>query len=463
MSVKIYDRGHRLPPTFREVKSTYLNGMLFVPDRGVPIHPESVGRLFDRMHPDHALCFVPEIPVATDLGLPRYEPLLYWLPFPKTLVSRCMLHPREALRKWRHGSAWSPPIPPDCGRLTELGRQEQLHYFVDHVSAVCPTPRQVSVVVSNTCNLKCVMCPYHSPLIRPTHQTDFFKDRLLMKWEVLDRLAWECGEHRIPVKIGNVEEPLQHPRLVDFIRACRTRGVPWLHLTTNGVTMTEQVSAQLLEAGLSSLYVSLDASRPETYRLVRGSNLEKVEANVRTFLRLRRERGVPCSVMVSFVKNKEVSQEEIAEFRRRWLPELDGVIFYNLAEYETGSSRFAVINPVAKNLMDQVGGRWPCLSPWQEAYVLPDGRVYYCCETVSKLAFDNLTSMGSYPQQSLTELWNGPLFSQLRRDLILNRLEGWPACKECGIWMADATSSEIQNGTRITTNMITEIIQPQQT
>ncbi|OLE52099.1 MAG: hypothetical protein AUI36_18350 [Cyanobacteria bacterium 13_1_40CM_2_61_4] len=307
------------------------------------------------------------------------------------------------------------------------------------------------------------MCPYHSPLIRPTHQTDFFHDRTLMTWEVLDRLAWECGEHHIPVKIGNVEEPLQHPRLVDFIRACRARGVPSVHVTTNGVTLTEQVSSQLLEAGLTSLYVSLDASRPDTYRLVRGYDLEKVEANVRTFLRLRRENGFSCSVMVSFVKNKGVSEEEMAEFRRRWLTELDGVIFYNLAEYEAGNSRFAVINPVAKELMQQVGGRWPCLSPWQEAYILPDGRVYYCCETVSKLAFDNLMSMGSYPKQSLVELWRGPLFNQLRRDLVLNRLEGWPTCKDCGIWMAHATSSEVDNGVRITTNMITEIIQVEPT
>lgn len=461
MAVKVHDQGHRLPSDVMEVPSTSVNGVLFVPDRGVPIHPESVGRLLHRIQADRALCFIPEIPVATDLGMPRYEPLLYWIPLPKSRASRVKLRLREALRTWKYGSAWSPPIPPDCGRLSELSRQEQLHYFVDHVSAVCPTPRQVSVVVSNTCNLKCVMCPYHSPLIRPTHQTDFFRDRILMTWEVLDRLAWECGKYRIPVKIGNVEEPLQHPRLIDFIRACRARGVPWIHVTTNGVTMTEQVSSQLLEAGLSSLYVSLDASRPETYRLVRGSNLEMVEANVRTFLRLRREQGVSCSVMVSFVKNKGVSDEEIAEFRQRWLAESDGVIFYNLAEYETGNSRFAVINPVAKELMQQVGGRWPCLSPWQEIYVLPDGRVYYCCETVSKLAFEDLMSMGSYPQQSLAELWNGPLFSQLRRALVLNRLEGWPACKECGIWMAHATSSEVQSGVRITTNMITEIVQLQ--
>lgn len=461
MSIEIRDDGGHLPDGVEALLPSGFQGILFAPDRSVPIHLDSARRFLARIQQDRPACFVPEVPAASELGLPRYEPLLYWTPYPRSMATRVWRRIRGGLRSVLRGGQASTPVPADCERIAELGRDEQIHYFADHLQAVCHKPIQVSVIVGNVCNLKCVMCPYHSPDIRPTHQTDFFHDRILMSWEMMDRLASECGASQIPVKIGNVEEPLLHPRIVDFVWACRTRGVPWIHITTNGVTLTEELAGELLDAGLTSLYVSLDASQPETYRRIRGSDLMNVEANLRAFLRLRREKGVSCSVMASFVRNKGVSREEMAEFRERWLTETDGVIFYNLAEYESGNSKFTEINMVAENMMRKAGGRWPCVSPWQEIYILPDGRVYYCCETVSKLAFDNLESMGSYPQQSLLELWRGKPFTALRRDLLVNELDRRPACKQCGIWMAHATSSTVEDGVRTTTNMITEIVQCQ--
>ncbi|MBI4401206.1 MAG: radical SAM protein [Nitrospirae bacterium] len=438
-----------------------LRGVLFAPDRLVPIHRESVRRFVTRIRQDRPACFIPEVPVASELGLPRYEPLLYWIPAHRDIAGRVWQRIRERLGSVVGGRAVVTQVPAHCEQFTELSREEQVHYFAEHLHAICPKPIQVSVIVSNICNLKCVMCPYHSPDIRPTHQTDFFKDRVWMPWEMMDKLASECGASQIPVKIGNVEEPLLHPHIVEFVHACRTRGVPWIHITTNGVTLTEKLASDLLEAGLTSLYVSLDAARPETYRRIRGSVLEQVESNLRAFLRLRREKGVSCSVMASFVRNKGVSEEEIFEFREKWLRNSDGVIFYNLAEYESGNSVFKQINRVAKEKMEKVGGRWPCLNPWQEIYILPDGRVYYCCETVSKLAFEQLESMGRYPEQSLLELWRGEPFTALRRDLVLNKLDRWPACQKCGIWMAHVTATTLEDGVRTTTNMITEIIQCQ--
>lgn len=459
MAIKVLDPGKSLPPGVEALLPAGLDGTLVAPDRQVPLHPESVKRFLSHMQADRSVCFLPEIPVATELGLPRYEPLLYWVPAPRNMTGRVRARLRQALRRLRGPVV--PPLPPSCERMADLNKEEQVHYFADHIHVIAPKPIQVSVVVSNACNLTCIMCPYHSPAIRPTHKTDFFEDRILMPWAMLDRLATECGVSRIPVKIGNVEEPLLHHRIVDFVRACRNRGVPSVHITTNGVPLTEDLAVQLLDAGLTSLYVSLDASRPETYQRIRGSDLERVETNVRSFLRLRRERNAPCSVMLSFVRNRGVSDEEIAEFRERWLRESDGVIFYNLAEYNSGNSQFTAINEVANSMMQQVGGRWPCLNPWQEMYVLPDGRVYYCCETVSKLAFESLESMGKFPEQQLLDIWRGDLFSALRRDLLLNQLDQWSACKHCGIWMAHVAASTVQDGIRTTTNMITEIVQCQ--
>jgi MoaA/NifB/PqqE/SkfB family radical SAM enzyme len=434
-------------------------GTLVVPDRGAPVHPASVARLVaeagvaDRERP---LCFVPEIPVASELGLPRWAPILAWFPGDRSRDGRMRSLARRLFARWRGPGGESLEDLGQCERIALTSEEEQIHYFVDHYAAVCPNPIQASVVVSNTCNLRCVMCPYHSREIRPTHRTDFFRRRRLMDWEVMERIAAECGAMRVPVKIGNIEEPLLHPRIVGFVGQCRRSGVPSVHITTNGTLLTPQMSQNLLEAGLTSIYVSLDAARPGTYRRIRHGDLDRVERNVRAFLEVRRSGHFACRVMVSLVRNEGVSQTEEDEFLARWFDETDGVILYHLARYEDGNSRFATVHEVARSKMRQFG-RWPCLNPWQEIYLLPDGRVYYCCETVSKLAFASLESMGLYPQQSLGEIWRGETFRALRRDLIRNELGRWSACRDCGIWMAHVCETTQASGKKITRNIITEI------
>ncbi len=436
-------------------------GTLVVPDRGVPIHPASVAAVAAAAGSDRTQCFVPEVPVATDLGLPRCEPVLGWFP---GVLPEVGSFPRRILRRL----AGRPVAPPggeaydfrQCERVSLSSEPEQVHYFVDHYAAIRPNPVQVSVVVGNTCNLHCVMCPYHSPEIKPSHTTTFFRERRLMAWETMEQIAAECGAMRVPVKIGNVEEPLLHPRIVDFVRACRQAGVPAVHITTNGTLLTPAVGRRLLEAGLTSLYVSVDAARPDTYRRVRHGDLDRLEHNVRAFLETRREGKFACRVMLSLVRNEELTREEEEEFLARWLPAAEGVILYHLARYEDGNSRFRAVHEVAQARMREAGRRWACLNPWQEVYLLPDGRVYYCCETISKLAFEHLESMGRFPEESLRAIWQGEAFRALRHDLIRNDLARWPACDRCGIWMAHVSETTREGGRRITRNMITEIHEP---
>lgn len=456
LKVRVCDPGSHLPPAISALLPQGANGTLWAPDRGVRVHTTSVQRLISRTHRRVVLSFTPDIPVTSELGLTRYRPILYWLPdgkelsFPLDNTSSPTDEDRfiRALEDKHAGME----------RIAETSLSEQIHYFADNFGIICPKPIQVSAVVSNQCNLKCVMCPYHSPEIKPTHTTSFIKAPKQMPIEVMKRIALECGSLKIPVKMGNIEEPLLHPFIVEFVSLCRSNGVPGVHITTNGIPLNRDRAERLLDAGLTSLYISLDAARPDTYRRVRGSALHRAEANVRRFLRLRREKHISCTVMVSLVKNRQVSEVEISEFCARWLGEADGVILYTLGEYESGSTRFDHLHEVARRRMRVADHRWPCLNPWQEVYILPDGQVDYCCETVSRRAFGNLVSMGDYPSTSLQEIWLGEPFTSLRKALIMGELAEWPACRDCGIWMAHVSESTVENGRRVTRNMITEII-----
>lgn len=455
--LRIIDPGHRLPSDF--VAPPDLRGVLYLPPIDIPVHPDSVDHLVrEGAATGKALRFTPTVPISSDLGLPPFPPLAYWFPAlpdaPDDLDVEVMPDLAEQARRF----VASQPLQ---DLTTTPSIQEQAFYFVDHYDKISEWPLQCSVIVTNTCNLKCVMCPYHSPEIRPTHTTSFFSERTWMDWAMMERIAEQCGAGKVPVKIGNIEEPLLHPRIVDFVALCRKQGVPTVHITSNGLPLTEDKARKLLEAGLTSLYISVDAADPDTYTRVRGSRLDKVERNVKNLLALRRDLRKSCLVMTSFVRNKRVSAEEERLFREKWLPFVDGCIFYNLAEYDHGSVVVSKINEKTKQFMVKAGGRWACLNPWQEIYVLPDGRTYYCCETVHQLAFSDLQSMGDFKEYSLKQIWQGASFRQLRTALLHNSLEDWSACQECSIWMAHVCGEETRDGIRVVSNMMTEIFYPQ--
>jgi MoaA/NifB/PqqE/SkfB family radical SAM enzyme len=455
--LKVVDPGMRLPNGLSIPGTAY--GVLYVPQSvKVPIHPNTVKRILDEgQRTQKAVVYRPEIPASSQLGLPGPGPVFYWLPeLPALTLKEQWKHIRKGvfsmevrIQRYLAKNAATP--------YTVTPIDEQEHYFIDQFHTYSNKPIQVSVIVTNACNLKCVMCPYHSPVIRPTHSTDFFKEVSTMEWSLMEKIANEVGPLQVPVKIGNIEEPLLHPRIVDFIRLCREKGAPSAHITSNGLLLTEDKARELLEAGLTSIFISIDGATQETYKRIRGANLEKVEQNVNTLLRLREEMDKPVQVMVSFIRNEGVTKEEEDMFVAKWQNVVDGVMIYNLAEYVKGNARVAKINEATQTFMEEAGGRWTCLNPWQEIYLLPDGRVYYCCETVSKLAHDNLVSMGDYHTQTIPEVWNGEVFRSLRKALLYNQLDDWSACKDCGIWMAHVSdTTEAENG-KIVSSMMTEI------
>jgi MoaA/NifB/PqqE/SkfB family radical SAM enzyme len=107
--------------------------------------------------------------------------------------------------------------------------------------------------------------------------------RLLAGLEAFDPLP--------SVFFGGFGEPLVHPRILEMVAQVKALGVPQVELITNGCLLNQETSAALIEAGLDTLWVSLDGIRPENYSDVRlGALLPQVLENLQTFKEVRRDR-----------------------------------------------------------------------------------------------------------------------------------------------------------------------------
>jgi len=147
------------------------------------------------------------------------------------------------------------------------------------------------------CNLDCITCfrnAWDQPIGRMTDETFA---------HILDGLkALKPIPH---VYFGGIGEPLFHPRTVEWIRQIKALGAH-VEMITNGTILVEKKARELVEAGLDTLWVSLDGATPESYADVRlGAELPQVVENVKRLAKMRKGGHYPKpEIGVAFVAMK---------------------------------------------------------------------------------------------------------------------------------------------------------------
>ncbi len=168
-------------------------------------------------------------------------------------------------------------------------------------------PDWVSVGLVDDCNYRCMWCRSHSYLL-PERMPSTMLPRRLFE-ELIDDLR--CLGTRL-VEISGTGEPLLHPEARAMIRSVKQRGLDLL-LITNGSQLTEEICEELVELGVDTLNVSLNATSPEMHEQVHGAPRGDYHRIVQTLHELCRAKacrpdGKPY-LSVSFVVEKEHYRE----------------------------------------------------------------------------------------------------------------------------------------------------------
>jgi len=154
-----------------------------------------------------------------------------------------------------------------------------------------------------TCNLKCVMCPWHK----------FRKET--GREPIMDAGTWK---ELVPYlrRVKSVDftgggEPLMNVNLLDWIRTAKQNGCQTGFLT-NGTLLNPEVSRELVHIGLDWLAVSMDSPEAGIYEQIRcGSDFAEVCGNVR-FLTQLRESNRPLVTINWVMMEKNVERLEDA-------------------------------------------------------------------------------------------------------------------------------------------------------
>jgi len=201
----------------------------------------------------------------------------------------------------------------------ERNRDLAAREWQDKVARVSSHPPVLTIETTSICNLRCVMCPQAIDGVdRPRHLPVATLDKLVPYIQN----AWKVQLHGIgePMASQSFWNALDH-----IPEGCEAT------INTNFTLLSEKKFEKLVMSDLLWINLSLDAARPDTYRKIRGFDLERVLRNVRRFNELKKERGRTTPHLHMNMTLMRENIEEVVEFvELAHMLEARGVLFWHL-------------------------------------------------------------------------------------------------------------------------------------
>ncbi len=278
-------------------------------------------------------------------------------------------------------------------------------------------PPMVMLDTTTRCNLTCEHCP-NSALSEDKDFLGDMDDTVLFK--CLDEIAAEAPDTLTRLFDGG--EPMIRKDLHEHIAYATQRGIRRVSINTNGTMLVAKRRKELIEAGLSHMEVSIDATTPETYLKIRRSPLfDRVVENTLAYIEESKAHDSQNQVTVSFVLQSD-NQHEEQTFRDFWEPKVDRVYIREYHQHNDWVDDHGLFKKRGNP------HRHPCPFLWNRLIVFHDGRVRFC-------EFDWRADhpIGDVRTQTLKEIWHSDAFRELRQQHVCGTFEH-PFCKSCTDW-----------------------------
>lgn len=291
-------------------------------------------------------------------------------------------------------------------------------------------PNIVLIELTNICNLSCNFC-YGK-------RFNEFSDlkRGYIKEKDFKKIVSELST---PVSIGlvGVGEPMLHPQFFDFAKYVAKHHKPSiLSVVTNGTFLNEATAFKIIEANITHIYISLDASSSETYAKLKGKDyFNNIIDGIRALIDIKKQKSSKKPIIgLNFVITEE-NKNEILDFAKLavslkvdfigslrmplpFSPECAFIdsspttldrIYKQLIE----TRQYLKVNNllVKESIMyhpDTIFNYknhhgFFCSAPWQSPLIKWDGELTLCCTI-----FSGNYSFGNILKFSFGKVWNNP-------------------------------------------------------
>jgi Fe-coproporphyrin III synthase len=343
--------------------------------------------------------------------------------------------------------------------VEELIRREG---FLDALSASLaqggppPLLRDAKIKLTSRCNLRCVMCKYWQTETEDTLSSE--------RWREVFAELTDLGCRKLHFSGGEV---FLRRDFLDLVESARARGLK-VNVTTNGTLIDRASARRLVDLGVNSVSISLDAPGATAHDRIRGQrhafkrslrtirrlrarserlririnvvvmrqNFRRLPAMVRLAGELGAEELLPMPVDEGGVRTHRLSVRQILEYNRSVAPEV-----LALRERYGFSTTPAFVYPFgvtereiklsAQGLYARgVFERRACLVPWLHTFFAWNGDAYLCCMTNGRME-----PLGNVGRQHVRDVFEGPGYRRVRAEFLAGRHLG--SCHRCDLFLRE--------------------------
>lgn len=301
-------------------------------------------------------------------------------------------------------------------------------------SVLFTRPRTLYVETTNLCNLRCIMCQRSHGAADWIRQNGGYMSR-----EIFDRIepSFPFAEW---VYLGGFGETLLHKDFIWMLERIKEKG-PKVIIFTNGIELSKDLARRIVEAQLDEMEVSIDGATPDTYRRIRGRDLDQLLVNLRTLIEIKQSCGstlphltlqlvamrdnvheVPALVELAAaigvtdvsIANMAVHADHLRE-QSLYLNQEAAARHFALAERRAHELGIALALPsLAETTND-------CTRFFDTLYIAWDGRVT-SCDLDRHL-------VGDLRNETIEEIWNGSKLRKLREEYFRHGIAS--VCPNC--------------------------------
>lgn len=288
-----------------------------------------------------------------------------------------------------------------------------------------PLPKALNIEINNSCNQKCIFCPYHGKYAVKEPKTaviSFDKVKQLLE----QAKALGIGEKEIGFYIAG--EAFLHKELINIISFTKQIGFKYTFLTTNGALATPDKMKAILDAGLDSIRFSINASNREMYKMIHGKDdFEKVVENLKYMNNYIKKNNLNVATSLSCVLTKKTMHIE-NEIKNMFGQYVDDIMFIpvylgRLKKNEVFIQEFQLLDDSKAT----INSDFICPLLFNTMYINANLEVMPCCE-----AYDSNSIFYDLKKDfNLVNAWNSDKYRQYR-DIFLNgRDDSDTICQRC--------------------------------
>ncbi len=276
-------------------------------------------------------------------------------------------------------------------------------------------PERLTVEITNTCNLKCIMCPRHST----ENNTGFMSLNLYRK--IIEEAGYHLPVTLVPFFRG---ESFLHPELFEMVEIASKAGLGPIQLATNATLLNEEISEKLIKSEIDFISFSLDIDKTNYESSHIGGDYDKVINNIDNFIDIKEKRRTNNpEIQVSTVETTK-NRNGLHEFTDYWKEKVDRVRIYPA---HSTNGVFGSLDSSCK--YPDFNQRLPCRKVFTDIVIYWDGTVAVCNHD-----WDRREYIGNVRDKSIQDIWIGNKYKEIRKRHLEGNLKNDRTCKDCDHW-----------------------------